>query len=236
MDIGVSHGGIKMSLFVCVADDKGDYIVLNKEYKNKPEQIREKLLQNHAKELVNYILKVGRYIDEPCVKKVYVPKKEARLTTHVRSQEALIVKTQTIVIYPDSRWRNATFLEKLTKKVNDGMWGSVVCTWIIFSDNKVMTFFSNKYDKKEIEEHLCQRRYSKEIVNEIMQAGRYHDYPQLIELSATKEECGMVKQYLEGQKETRTKAFRRKRWIVVYPNAFWRFATWKEIMSGTVLG
>ncbi len=225
-----------MSLYVCVADDEGDLIVLNKKYKNKTEQLREKLLQNHGGVWVEYILKKGRYLDKPLVKKVCVKKSEARLTTQVRDYEFLFKKTQTIVVYPDVNWRNATFLEKLTKKVNDGMWGSVVCTWMTFANNKGMTFFSNDYDKKEIEEHLFQRRYSKEIVNDIMQAGRYYDYPQLIELSATKEDWGIVEQYLEGEKETRTKTFIRKRWLVVYPNAFWRFATWKEIMSGTVLG
>ena len=222
-----------MSLFVCVADDKGDYIVLNKEYKNKPEQLREKLLQNHAKAWVNYIIKEGHYLDEPCVKKVYVKEKEARLTTHVRGQEALIVKTQTIVIYPDSRWRNATFFEKLTKKVNDGMWGDVLCTHITFG-NKEINVLSNEYEKEEIEEQLLQRN-SKEVVYDIMWAGRYRDYPQLIELSATREIWGIMEQYLEGE-ETRKKVFKRKRWLVVYPNAFWRFATWKEIMSATVLG
>lgn len=223
-----------MSLYTFIDDDKGDFIVLNKKYTR--EQLREKLVKGQDEQWVDKMLDAGIYLTEPRVKKVYAKDAAAYLTTQREGHVVKFKKTQTIVVYPDGRWRDVTFLEKLTKKVNDGMWGSVVCTWMTFSNNKVMTFFSNDYDKKEIEEHLFQRRYSKEIVNEIMQAGRYHDYPQLIELSATKEDWGIVEQYLEGEKETRTKTFIRKRWLVVYPNAFWRFATWKEIMLGTVLG
>lgn len=222
-----------MSLYTFIDDDKGDFIVLNKKYTR--EQLREKLVKGQDEQWVDKMLDAGIYLTEPHVKKVYAKDAKAYLTTQREGYVVKFKKTQTIVVYPDGRWRDVTFLEKLTKKVNDGMWGSVLCTWMTFANNKGMTFFSNDYDKKEIEEHLFQRRYSKEIVNEIMQAGRYHDYPQLIELSATKENWGIVEQYLEGEKETRTKTFIRKRWIVVYPNAFWRFATWKEIMSGTVL-
>lgn len=223
-----------MSLYTCIDDDRCDFIVLNKKYAK--EQLREKLLEGHNEQWVDYVLNAGIYLAEPCVKKVYAKDAYAYLTTQREGHVVKFKKTQTIVVYPDGRWRDVTFFEKLTKKVNDGMWGSVVCTWISFGNGETMTFFSNDYDKKEIEEHLFQRRYSKEIVNNIMQAGRYRDYPQLIELSATKEDCGIIEQYLEGEKNTRTKVFRRKRWLVVYPNAFWRFATWKEIMSATVLG
>lgn len=222
-----------MSLYTCIDDDRGDFIVLNKKYTK--EQLREKLLEGDNKQWVDYILDEGIYLTKPRVKKVYAKDAYAYLTTQREGYEVKFKKTQTIVVYPDGRWRDATFLEKLTKEVNDGMWGSVLCTFITFGNNEMMTFFSNEYDKKEIEEQLSLKKCSKEVVNDIMQVGRYYDYPQLVKLSVAKGELRIVEQYIEGG-ESRTKSLLRKRWLVVYPNAFWRFATWKEIMSGTVLG